>query len=171
MAFPRPTALPWMVGRTSQASIWPEPYRRWCTLPPAVGFKSSSSFDFEASRSSKLVSLASSTCNLKNKSVLVPLKAPPCALIICQANLGSSFQIWLSFLESKLFQLARLWIDLYSYRILRSFMIRYASMSRRSLISCEKRGRGYRKMKKKKVAGRRDKKEDEKERKEEEEAA
>ncbi|KAI5649746.1 hypothetical protein M9H77_35751 [Catharanthus roseus] len=43
------------------------------TLPPAVGFKSSSMFDFEVSRSSKLVSLAFSTCIMDNRNVLVLL--------------------------------------------------------------------------------------------------
>ncbi|KAI5667467.1 hypothetical protein M9H77_17320 [Catharanthus roseus] len=53
---------------------------------PTVGFNSSSTFDFVASKSSKLVSLDSSICNLDNRSVLDPIRSSPSSSSIFQAK-------------------------------------------------------------------------------------
>ncbi|KAI5676754.1 hypothetical protein M9H77_07704 [Catharanthus roseus] len=56
------------------------------SLPPMVGSRETPSFDFEATKPSKLTSLESAICTLDNRKVLDPTKSSPRSSSICQVK-------------------------------------------------------------------------------------
>ncbi|KAI5676334.1 hypothetical protein M9H77_07284 [Catharanthus roseus] len=83
--------LPSMLGSVTTLPPQAEPYYRrlGCTLPLMVGSKETPSFNFEATKPSKLPSIDSFICTLDNRKVLDPPKSFPRSSSLCQVKFWS----------------------------------------------------------------------------------